>query len=528
VNRLGAIKKLATSRCYIAGQRNWRRANGICFGVVGDGIGMVDRIRSVFSHCACDLKMAFPFAIMTCFALVGANVSAETNGGSQPPHIVHIIADDLGWNDVGFHGSEIRTPNIDRLASESVTLDRFYVTPICSPTRAGVLTGLYPFRFGIWGGVVSPSKKHGLPPQLETAPEHLSKLGYDHRAMFGKWHLGLASTLFHPLHHGMTEFYGHYNGAIDYFSRERFGQLDWHRDFDSVHEEGYSTELVGNAVVDFIDRNANAGPVYAYVAFNAPHSPLQALRSDLDEYGFDPNNKLAPNTDRKIAKREKALDYGKRGKGNSIRQTFAAMTTAMDRQIGRILDAIDRNGMRENTLVVFHSDNGADPKHGGNNEPLRGNKFTTWEGGVRVVAMMRWPNELPAGITYDSVTSYVDLLPSMVGAAGSPPPEETDGINLLPFLSGKASPPERTILLDAETVVSDRWKLKAGELFDLTNDPNETTPLEVANQNVRSRLDQALQRYPSLVGPAVESQLPDPEIWPPSEWKLPEEAPAPR
>ncbi len=147
---------------------------------------------------------------------------------------------------------------------------------------------------------------------------------------------------------------------------------------------------------------------------------------------------------------------------------------------------------------------------------------------MRVVAMMRWPNELPAGITYDSVTSYVDLLPSMVAAAGGPPPEETDGINLLPFLSGKASPPERTILLDAETVVSDRWKLKAGELFDLTNDPNETTPLEVANQNVRSRLDQALQRYPSLVGPVVESQLPAPEIWPPSEWKLPEETPTSR
>ncbi|WDQ15976.1 arylsulfatase [Rhodopirellula sp. P2] len=516
------------SRCYIAAQRNWRRANGMCFGMVEDGMGVVNRLRSLGNHWACVVRMACPLAILACILLPGAGFSAEPNGDLQPPHIVHIIADDLGWNDVGYHGSDIRTPNIDRLASESVTLDRFYVTPICSPTRAGVLTGLYPFRFGIWGGVVSPTKKHGLPTQLETTPEHLSKLGYQHRAMFGKWHLGLASTLFHPLRHGMTEFYGHYNGAIDYFSRERFCQLDWHRDFDSVHEEGYSTELVGNAVVDFIDRHAGEQPLYAYVAFNAPHSPLQALRTDLDEYGFDPTGKLAPNTDRKIAKREKSLEYGERGKGNSIRQTFAAMTTAMDRQIGRILDAIDRNGMRENTLVVFHSDNGADPKHGGSNEPLRGNKFTTWEGGVRVVAMIRWPREFPAGATLDSVASHVDLLPTMVAAAGGPPPERTDGLNLLPFLSGKASPPQRTILLDAETVVSDRWKLKAGELFDLTNDPYETTPVEPARKNVRRRLDQALQRYPSLVGPAVESQLPAPEIWPPREWKLPEEEPIAR
>jgi arylsulfatase B len=494
--------------------------------MVGESMNMVKRLRVRFSKWAFGLRIGYAVAILGCFLGAGSKVSAETNGSIQPPHILHIIADDLGWNDVGFHGSDIRTPNIDRLARESVVLDRFYVTPICSPTRAGVLTGLYPFRFGIWGGVVSPTKKHGLPSELETTPEYLSKLGYDHRAMFGKWHLGLASTLFHPLRHGMTEFYGHYNGAIDYFSRERFGQLDWHRNHDSVHEEGYSTELVGNAVVEFIDRHAGQRPLYAYVAFNAPHSPLQALRSDLDDYGFDPTGKLAPNTDRKIAKRENASDYGKRGKGNSIRQTFAAMTTAMDRQIGRILDAIDRNGMREDTLVVFHSDNGADPKHGGSNEPLRGNKFTTREGGVRVVATMRWPREFPAGATYESVASYVDLLPTMVAAAGGQPPERTDGVNLLPFLSGKAAPPERTILLDGETVVSDRWKLKAGELFDLKNDPNETTPVELAEKKVRSRLDQALQRYPSLVGPAVESQLPDPEVWPPREWKLPEEEPA--
>ncbi|WP_047817580.1 arylsulfatase B [Rhodopirellula islandica] len=470
--------------------------------------------------------MKCPLAVTLGVLMAGADVSAEPNDEIQSPHIIHIVADDLGWNDVGFHGSDIRTPNIDRLASESVILNRFYVTPICSPTRAGVLTGLYPFRFGMWGGVVSPTKRHGLPPELETIPERLSKLGYEHRAMFGKWHLGLASTLFHPLRHGMTEFYGHYNGAIDYFRRERFAELDWHRDHDSVQEEGYSTDLIGDAVVDFIDRNANGGPVYAYVAFNAPHSPLQAKRSDLDAYGFDPDGKLAPNTDRKIAKRENALNYGDRGKGNSIRQTFAAMTTAMDRQIGRILDAIDRNGMRENTLVVFHSDNGADPKHGGSNEPLRGNKFTTWEGGVRVVAVMRWPAVLPAAAKFDSVASYVDLWPTMVAAAGGSPPGQLDGVNLLPWLTGKAPRQERMILLDASTVVSDRWKWKDGELFDLQRDPNETQSVEDPDRDVVRGLEESSKRFASLVGPAFESQLPVPERWPPRDWKLPEESPS--
>ncbi|WP_233214575.1 arylsulfatase B [Rhodopirellula bahusiensis] len=486
-------------------------------------MNMVKRLRVLFSKWAFGLRIGSSLTILVCFLGASSKVSAETTGSIQPPHIVHIIADDLGWNDVAFHGSDIRTPNIDRLARESVVLDRFYVTPICSPTRAGVLTGLYPFRFGIWGGVVSPTKRHGLPPETRTTPEFLAELGYQHRAMFGKWHLGLASTMFHPLRHGMTQFYGHYNGAIDYFSRKRFGELDWHRDYASIHENGYSTDLIGNAVVDFIDRNAGGDPLYAYVAFNAPHSPLQAKRSDLVEYGFDPDGDLAPNTDRKIARRENALNYGERGKGNTIRQTFSAMTTAMDQQVGRILEAIDRNGMRENTLVVFHSDNGADPKHGGSNTPLRGKKFSTWEGGVRVMATIRWPRELPSGVTFNSVASYVDLMPTMIAAAGGASPTETDGVNLLPYLSGQASPPERTILLGEATVVSDRWKLKDGELFDLKDDPNEASPIDDPDPNVLSGLSESLRRYSSMVGPAVTSRLPEPESWPPSEWKLPEE-----
>ncbi len=440
------------------------------------------------------------------------------------PNIVHIIADDLGWNDVGFHGSEIKTPHLDGLAKESVVLSRFYVTPIiCSPTRAGVLTGRYPFRFGIWGGVVSPTKRHGLPPSEKTTPELLQGLGYQNRALFGKWHLGLASTVFHPLNHGFTHFVGHYNGAIDYFSRRRHGELDWHRNYESLNEDGYSTDLISQAAVEFIDDQSTQSPFYMLVAFNAPHSPLQAKRTDLDAYGFDPTRDLAPNTDRRLAQREGAADYGMKGRGNHIRQTYSAMVSALDRSVGSILDALKRNNFAENTIVVFHSDNGADPKHGGSNLPLRGNKFTTWEGGVRVVALIHWPRKLLGGRTSNSVASCVDLLPTFLAAAGGEIPENLDGVNLLPVLQNEKESNPRTVLLSRDTVVADRWKLKGGQFYDLIKDPGETTPFEDPPREVSNRLKRSLAKFPTLVGPKTESRLPIPKQWPPTQWKLPEE-----
>ncbi|MEM6688311.1 MAG: arylsulfatase [Planctomycetota bacterium] len=442
---------------------------------------------------------------------------------AEPPNIIHIVVDDLGWNDVGFHGSEIKTPEIDGLAAESVVLDRFYVTPICSPTRAGVLSGRYPFRFGIWGGVVSPAVRHGLPTNERTLPERLADLGYEHRIMLGKWHLGLASTLFHPLNHGFTEFYGHYNGAIDYFSQERFGQLDWHRNFESLREDGYSTDLIGNHAVEFIDSVATDRPFYMYIAFNAPHSPIQATRSDLDAFGFDPDGERAPNTDRSIAKREKALHYGEGGKGNTVRQTYSAMVKALDRNVGKILGALQDRGLKDNTIVLFHSDNGGIPTHGGSNEPLRGNKFTTWEGGVRVVAMIRWPSRLASGSTHQSIASYIDVLPTLVVAAGGEVPENVDGINLIPQLKGEVES-DRSLILDKDTVVTDRWKLKGGELFDLIQDPEERQPVLAPSKTVLNRLQRDLSSFAEMVGPPTMSQLNKPKKWPPKEWSLPEES----
>ncbi|WP_166831287.1 arylsulfatase B [Thalassoroseus pseudoceratinae] len=442
---------------------------------------------------------------------------------SEPPNIVHIIVDDLGWNDVGFHNRKISTPVIDELAKESVVLERFYVTPICSPTRAGVLTGRYPFRFGIWGGVVSPDKRHGLPPAEQTTPELLQQGGYQNRGLFGKWHLGLSSTRFHPLKHGFTHFVGHYNGAIDYFSRHRHGELDWHTNYESRMEKGYLTDLIGRAAVEFIDNQSKSSPFYMFVAFNAPHSPLQAKRADLNDYGFVPTADLAPNTVRRLARRENAPSYGMRGRGNTIRQTFSAMVSALDRNVGDILEALNRKEFAQNTIVIFHSDNGADPKHGGDNQPLRGNKFTTWEGGVRVVAMIRWPRKIAGGRTVKTVASYVDLLPTLLAAAGQELPTNLDGINLLPMLTDDRSVAERVILLGDDTAVSNRWKLKAGQFYDLLNDPTEISPVTDPPLAVSRLLRTELARFTDFVGPKTETSLPLPKQWPPREWKLPEE-----
>lgn len=439
----------------------------------------------------------------------------------EPPNIVHIIADDLGWGDVGFHGSEILTPNIDRLAGQSVVLVRFYVTPICSPTRAGALTGRYPWRFGIWGGVCSPMARHGLPPAETTVPEILARAGYRHRALLGKWHLGLASDIFHPLEHGFTTFYGHYNGAIDYFSRERFGQLDWHQDHETVHEEGYSTDLLGKEAARFI--GSTHSPFYLLVAFNAPHSPLQAKDEDLAAVGFDPDGPRVPNTDASIAKRENDHDYGEAGKGNTERQTFAAMTRAMDRNIGLIIEALDATGKAENTLLVVHSDNGADPRHGGSNEPLRGTKFTTWEGGTRVVALVRWPAQFTGGRSLAAPTAYIDLLPTFAAVAGIAPPDDVDGTNLLPLITGESILSDRVLFLDKNTALSGPWKLKGNALFNLDSDPSETSDLASSHPDRVRNLRQALGHFKSIQGPPFKSNLPIPSEWPPPEWKLPRE-----
>ncbi len=250
----------------------------------------------------------------------------------EKPSILILVADDLGRADVGFGGGKkIATPNLDRLAATGVTLTDFRACPMCSPTRAGLLTGRWPHRFGIMRGVLPPWSKHGLPADEKTLPEILGEVGYERRGIIGKWHLGHARRAFLPLSQGFTSFYGCYNGAIDYFTHEREGEVDWHRDDRTVREEGYATDLLAAEAVRFIETSPNGKPWMLYVPFTTPHSPMQAKAGDLVKYEEIPR----PN-----------------------HRAHAAMVDSLDQAVGRVLAAVESRKDAENTMVVFFSDNG--------------------------------------------------------------------------------------------------------------------------------------------------------------------------
>ena len=416
---------------------------------------------------------------------------------AKRPNLIILVADDLGWNDVGYHGSDIRTPAIDRLAKSGVQLDRFYVCPICSPTRAGLLTGRYPHRFGLRDTVIPPWRKFGLDLSEQTLPEVFAKGGYKRRACIGKWHLGHYKRAYHPIERGFTHFYGHYNGAIDYFTHLREGERDWHRDFEPSADAGYSTELLGDEAVRFIKGSPEGEPFLLYLPFNAPHGPLQAQRKYLDEYGYD---EKAGTFKKKGAAKD---DYGAEGQGNRKRQTFAAMVTAMDTQIGRILDTLDSEGLAENSIVLFFSDNGATLKIGGSNKPLPGTKHTVREGGVRVPAVIRWPVGLESSRKLDTLMGYIDVLPTLRGLAGGEKPgsgKPLDGIDLSGVLRGKTKAPDRTFYLGQKAVISQQWKLIEGKLYRIDTDPTERKDVSAANPAVLSRLAKQLNAFEKLAG----------------------------
>ena len=416
---------------------------------------------------------------------------------AKRPNLVILVADDLGWNDVGYHGSDIRTRAIDRLAKSGVQLDRFYVCPICSPTRAGLLTGRYPHRFGLRDTVIPPWRKFGLNLSEQTLPEVFAKAGYKRRACIGKWHLGHYKRAYHPIERGFTHFYGHYNGAIDYFTHLREGERDWHRDFEPSADAGYSTELLGDEAVRFIKGSPEGEPFLLYLPFNAPHGPLQAQRKYLDEYGYD---EKAGTFKKKGAAKD---DYGAEGQGNRKRQTFAAMVTAMDTQIGRILDTLDSEGLAENSIVLFFSDNGATLKIGGSNKPLPGAKHSVHEGGVRVPAVIRWPAGLHGSRKFDTLMGYIDVLPTLLGLAGREKPgggKPLDGIDLSGVLRGKTKAPDRTFYLGQKAVISQQWKLIEGKLYRIDTDPTERKDVSAANPAVLSRLAKQLNAFEKLAG----------------------------
>lgn len=417
------------------------------------------------------------------------------------PHIVILVADDLGYGDVGFNGGKgIATPHLDRLAADGVRLKRFYACPMCSPTRAGLMTGRYPLRFGLMRAVIPPWRKYGMPPKEHTIAEMLAPAGYQRRAAVGKWHLGHSRRAWLPGNQGFTHFYGHYNGAIDYFTHQREDQLDWHKNLATCHDKGYSTGLIAKAAAQFIREHPTTGdgadrPLLLYVPFNAPHSPFQAEQEDLNKYA---------------------------GVKDKRRRTYCAMVHAMDRGIGRILKALDDKGFTENTFVLFFSDNGG-VRSVASNRPLRGGKLTMYEGGIRVAAAARWPaGGIKGGRVVAGRMGYIDVYPTLKRLAGvtADDPNPTDGVSVLDVLRGRAAAPDREWFsflhqngpAEHVSVNTDDWKLivhgpsvldkvppkkRKLELYDMRRDDRETTNLADKHPNVVKRLMARLREFRS-------------------------------
>jgi arylsulfatase B len=388
-----------------------------------------------------------PFVVL----LKGASATIAPKKQHVAPNIIIILADDLGWGDVGYHGSSIKTPYIDRLSREGIVLNRFYTAAICSPTRAGLLTGRYPDRYGLRSTVIPPWSQFGVDTSEVFLPQLLANVGYRHRAILGKWHLGHASRQYQPLSRGFTHFYGHLNGAIDYFTHEREGELDWHRDLEPSHDKGYATDLIAQEAIKNITTYSSESPFFLYIAFNAPHSPLQAKKEDLLRYGYD-ENKPGFN---------QVLGNSSQGRGNTKRQTYEAMVSNLDSNIGRILQTLENLKIADNTIVLFASDNGAAPGEAGSSGVLRGTKFTEWEGGVRAPAIIKWPDGFKGGYTSNQVMGFIDILPTMLAAAGAKVTHKKplDGINVLPVLKDSSQQIDRSFFLGAGAIVSQDWKL---------------------------------------------------------------------
>jgi len=411
------------------------------------------------------IKLHLP-SLLPCLAFL---ISSLELLGAAKPNIILILADDLGYADTGFNNSPAaRTPHLDAFVKDGVKLTDFRACPMCSPTRAGTLTGRWPLRFGMMRAVIPPWSKYGLPTEENTLPELLAKSGYDRRGIIGKWHLGHSKKSHLPLAHGFTHFIGHYNGAIDYFTHEREGQLDWHKNEAPLREKGYATDLLAQHAIDFINDSPTDRPYFLYLPFNAPHSPFQATEADLALHSSIKDKK---------------------------RQTYAAMVTAMDRAIGQVLTTVESRPDADNTLVIFFSDNGGILSVG-SNAPYRGAKLNLYEGGTRVTAALRWPAQnLNEGKTFPERIGYIDILPTILQAAGADRPENIDGINFLPAILGDKTIPARpwlSYLHQSKQATSSLhlgpWKLIANgdafhskdltlELYNLKTDPREKSNL---------------------------------------------------
>ena len=415
----------------------------------------------------------YPFKLAIGAMALAMPLLATTN-------VVFMMADDLGWNDVGYHGSEIRTPHVDSIAERGVQLNRYYASPLCSPTRAALLTGRIPLRYGVDRPIETIG---GLPETERLLTDVLKAAGYE-TAIVGKWHLGLAHVKYHPHNRGFDTAYGHLGPAVDYWTHIWDGGLDWHLNGNVLNEEGYTTDLIGKAAERAISERDKEKPLFLYVAFNAPHGPLQAPAESVSAYDSIENPR---------------------------RRTYAAMMSEMDRAVGGILKVLEDEGLTDETLIVWCSDNGGAVRLGADNSPLRGGKGGAFEGGIRVPAAIWKPGSIEGGRTFTQMMTVTDWFPTIAAASGIDLGSngQLDGLDMWSALTKgdvvERSEPYVVGVFDSVAIIDGPWKyvepLPRGgsgvaHLFRLDRDPEEREDLAEAEPERFEAMRQRLHDFP--------------------------------
>ena len=451
--------------------------------------------------------MAKPFHI-TRREFVGSAVASAAIGTTgqasikqaKPPNILFILADDLGWGDLSCYGRpDYTTPNLDAFAKQGIRFTNAYsASPVCTPTRCGLLTGRYPARTPV--GLQEPliAKKElgrnaemlGLAPEHPTLSSLIKKSGYE-TALFGKWHLGYLPK-FGPNHHGFDKFFGILSGGAGFFThKDTAGEIDLFENETPVERIGYITDLLTDRAVEFIS-GKHERPFYLSLHYTAPHWPWEGPG------------------DAKSASVIK-LGYGGFTAGGSSK-TYAAMMKSLDYGIGKVLRAVKSSGIERDTLVIFTSDNGGE--RFSYNWPFTGQKFQLYEGGIRVPAIVKWPGVIAAGRTTDQVAITMDWTATMIAAAKgqADPSYPLDGIDLLPLMSGKRTEFERTLFwrhaAGQDAVRSGKWKyLKFNELeflFDLDDDVREQADFKQTNPEEFRKLKAEFAEWQKTVLPRLQ------------------------
>ncbi|MFM7319211.1 MAG: arylsulfatase B [bacterium] len=413
--------------------------------------------------------------LLATLALCLAGVSLAA--AEQKPNVVIIVSDDHGFGDIGWNNPEAKTPVLNRLAAEGARLDRFYSNPICSVTRAALMSGIATIK-------TSVNNRQGLDLKYRILPQVFKDAGYQ-TWMFGKWHLGgsedntFNTPEYMPHKRGFDYFYGFLHGAIDYYTHERkdLGKLDWQRNGKPVVEEGFTTDLLADDARRMIQERDKSKPFLLYLPFNGVHGPLQT---------------------------PPGAAGGGQAKNRDRRGTLLANIAHLDKAVGRLVKTIEEEKIDKNTIILFFGDNGGQLSNGASNGELRGEKNGTFEGGIREPALIYWPGVIAPGQKSQQFMCAMDVLPTLSAAAGIATGMKMpiDGANLWPALkSGKAESRPPFVMGFRDTALfSGDWKMvspgqgQAPLLFDIVKDPNEKNDLAAKNPEVVARLSKELEK----------------------------------